>query len=355
MKQLKSLAAAAVLGIVGQGAAHAATCTPTGFVADAMNLTAAFVNPSEPVTGGLNATGCDIGVYYGAGRTGTVAAADIYGARYFGVINDGANVSVQYSAISNIGESPFNGAQHGIGIYFSAARGTKGSIANSFIWKYQKGGIVVSAQKTTTTISNNTVIGEGPVNYIAQNGIEVYGASANITGNTVSGNAYTGPNGVSSGGVLLVGGAYFGIPSATNNQVSKNTLIGNDVGVFDVNALTATAPVGTPTKNQILSNFAVDNVISNTTGNSPTMGYQAGISVFSNGDSVESNVICGVGYTGASTNAYSLNTIDTSGSVNVQVKSNSVCPSALPQVVGDAVASIPSASSLVGTALRASP
>ena len=57
------------------------------------------------------------------------------------------------------------------------------------------------------TISNNTVTGEGPVDYIAQNGIQLgYGAKATVTGNTVTGNAYTGANGASSGGILVVGG-----------------------------------------------------------------------------------------------------------------------------------------------------
>ena len=40
--------------------AGAATCTPTGFVRDNINLTAAQIGGT--VTGSLDATGCDIGV-----------------------------------------------------------------------------------------------------------------------------------------------------------------------------------------------------------------------------------------------------------------------------------------------------
>ena len=50
------------------GAAAAATCTTTGMVRDNIDLTAALKNPTAPVTGEVDATGCDIGVYYGPGR-----------------------------------------------------------------------------------------------------------------------------------------------------------------------------------------------------------------------------------------------------------------------------------------------
>jgi hypothetical protein len=355
MKRLNSVAVATLLGLTGASSAHAAaTCKQTGFVRDGINLTAAIINPTSTVTGDVNATGCDIGVFFGTGQQGTVDTADIYGATYFGVVNNGANVNVRNSSISNIGDVPFDGAQHGVGIYFYGGD-VQGQIANNIVWKYQKNGIAVSLVQTTIDISNNTVIGEGPVNYIAQNGIEVLGATARVRGNTVSGNAYTGPNVASAGGITLVGGAYFTAPPTTNTEVSKNTVVGNDVGVFDVNALSATSPVRTPTNNKIRNNVAIDNVITNTTGSSSTMGYQAGISVFSNGDSIDDNYICGLGYTGASTSAYSLHTIDTSGSASIEMKGNTVCPSALPAVVGAAIAVIPSASAAVAKAPHPSP
>ena len=315
MKRSNLIALATLLGVTGAGAAHAATCKQTGFVRDGINLTAAIINPSSTVTGDVDASGCGIGVFFGKGRQGIVNNANIYGATYFGVVNDDANVLVQNSTISNIGDSPFDGAQHGMGIYFYD-KGATGRIANNIVWKYQKNGIAVSMVQTKVDISNNTVIGEGPVEYIAQNGIEVFGATARVRGNIVSGNAYTGPNGASGGGVTLVGGAYFTSPPTTDTEVSENTVVGNDVGVFDVNELSASSPDRTPSNNQIRNNTAIDNVITNTSGESSTMGYQAGISVFSNGDSIDNNYICGLGYTGASTSAYSLHTIDTSGSAN---------------------------------------
>ena len=42
-------------------------------------------------------------------------------------------------------------------------------------------------------MTNNTVAGEGQIDYIAQNGIQFgYGASGSVTGNTITGNWWTG-------------------------------------------------------------------------------------------------------------------------------------------------------------------
>src|SRR5581483_123588 len=109
-------ATAAVLAAVTAGTAGAAvTCTPTGFVRDNMNLTAVLINPGK-VTGPVDATGCNIGVYYGPGSKGQVNKAEVFGANYFGIVNNGAKVDIQNSYVHDIGEHPFDGTQHGVGI-----------------------------------------------------------------------------------------------------------------------------------------------------------------------------------------------------------------------------------------------
>ena len=60
--------AAAFASTVGISSARAASCTPTGFVRDNIDLTAALINPTTPVTGTMDATGCNIGVYFGSGE-----------------------------------------------------------------------------------------------------------------------------------------------------------------------------------------------------------------------------------------------------------------------------------------------
>ena len=93
------------------------TCLPTGFYRDDINLTAAQIGGK--LTGDLDAAGCDIGVYYGPGTKGSVKKATIENARYFGVVNYRGKVDVKDSTISKIGDTPFNGNQHGVGILYT--------------------------------------------------------------------------------------------------------------------------------------------------------------------------------------------------------------------------------------------
>src|SRR4051812_37366334 len=44
-----------------------ATCTPTGYIRDSINMTAALINPVGTVSGDVDATGCNVGVYYDHG------------------------------------------------------------------------------------------------------------------------------------------------------------------------------------------------------------------------------------------------------------------------------------------------
>ena len=180
---------AAIAGLVASMAGVAAassTCTPTGFYRDGINLTAAMIGGN--VTGNLDATGCDIGVYYGPGAAGTVFGAKIANARYFGVVNDGGNVNVARSTISKIGNTPFDGAQHGVGIFYTtehvagSSSGTaRGMISGNTLPSYQKGGITVRGTGASATIEGNKVTGSGQVDYIAQNGIQVsFGATATV-------------------------------------------------------------------------------------------------------------------------------------------------------------------------------
>lgn len=282
-------------------------CTPTGFIRDAIDLTAAVIPTatSPNVRGVVNATGCNIGVYYGPGIKGSVRA-EVFGANYFGVVNNGSNITVSYSSIHNIGENPFNGVQHGVGIYFSYDIGAKGTISNNRISQYQKGGIVVTGSNSSATIANNIVAGLGPVNFIAQNGIEVgEGAKGTITENTVTGNSYTGPGFASSGGILVFGGACYGVPLTVGTKIQYNTLKGNDVGVFlsnlnvDSNNNCTVLPA-TPTNILTNENIIKNDAVNNTTGGNllgAPGGYQAGISDEGNGDRLTDNKICGVGYT----------------------------------------------------------
>lgn len=232
--RLARIAAALVIAIPAglsiTTTAAAATCLPTTFSRDGFNLTAAQIGGT--VSGSLDATGCDIGVYFPT--PGSVASgAQIFGARYFGVVNDGTSVTVEGASIHNIGNNPFDGTQHGVGIYFT--NGGSGAIDGNTVSAYQKGGIVVNGASTTASVTNNTVSGLGPVVFIAQNGIQVSrGAVATVRGNSISDNFYTGEVGVgpNPGGQNPEGWEYFStglllFQAGDGTKTSDNHFSGN--------------------------------------------------------------------------------------------------------------------------------
>lgn len=186
-----------------------AVCTPTDFYRDGINMTAALINPPL-VNTTVDATGCNIGVYYSPGSTGTIDGAEIFGADYYGVVNRQGTVNITDSAIHDIGETPPNGSQHGVAVYYATVDNgsasiqpqcmtgsTTGSIDGSTVSGYQKGGITANCAGTNVTVTDNTVTGLGRVDFIAQNGIQFgFGASGIVRGNTITDNFYTGSGGV---------------------------------------------------------------------------------------------------------------------------------------------------------------
>ncbi len=301
-------------------ASAATSCTATGFSRDGKNLTAALINPSGTVSGDVDATGCDIGVFYGAGATGTVNGADIHNATYFGVVNDGGAVTVKNSSIHEIGDSPFSGDQHGVAVYWVYGSAATGSIENNKIWDYQKGGIVVNGVGSSADVSGNTVTGFGPVDFIAQNGIQIgYGATATVMRNTVTGNSYTGTSTV-SGGIIVVGGPCYGDGEAytTGTQIVGNTVVNNDVGIWltNIQADCLSAPT-TATNVKVVNNTISNDAVNNNYGG---FGYQAGVADQGYNDKIIHNTISGAGYNPATSATAYLVAIDAASSFTNKVK-----------------------------------
>jgi hypothetical protein len=339
------------LGLSLAGPAAAQACTVTGFIVDTINMTAAEINPGD-VTGVVDATGCNIGIYYDDGFAnagtvgGTVSAASITGSpNYFGIVANGGGghaaltVNVTNSTVDNVSESPLNGVQHGNAIFYinastnpavddsrtcSNTGSTTGTVSGNTVTGYQKNGITVKCPGVSVTISGNTVTGAGETTAIAQNGIELgLGAIGTVTSNMVSGNEYTGLNDASSTGVLIFGGAGVGGALAINEQVTGNTLTDNDIGIDSVNCnADCSAPPKAPTKtnNIIMSNTLSRADVANISGCGGTQGYQAGIQDLGRSDQISKNTISGNGYktngvdcTGIGTTA-AVFAIDTTGS-----------------------------------------
>lgn len=297
--KLRMLGLAAVLllagsiGGLGAGAAHAdANCTATGFAwGGNPDLTAALINPPETVSGEIDATGCDVAVFFSAGTTGRVNKADIHGALYIGVLAKDAAVDVLNSSIHEIGDSPLTGNQRGVAIYYRD--GATGKISGNHLWNYQKGGIVANFTGTNVRVMNNTVEGQGAVGYIAQNGIQIgYGATAAVMRNTVTGHSYTGTSTV-SGGIIVVGGPLYGEDYSTNVQIVGNSVANNDIGIFLTN-ITATGDAPDVATNiKVINNTISSEALTN---NYLGFGYQAGISDVGNNDKIINNRISGPGY-----------------------------------------------------------
>lgn len=265
-KQVGMFVGAVVLAFVLSGVstlqhariAEANGCTPTGFFRDSINMTAKSINPGN-VSGEVDATGCNIGVYFDNGSS-VVKNSDVHGANYFGILVNGdvnsVAVDVINSSVHQIGESPFNGAQHGVGIYYRAlgVGSATGNVRGNEVYDYQKGGIVTSGSGAVVNISDNEITGLANVPFIAQNGIQVsYGATGQVMRNVVNGNWYTGASWASTGilvfqsssvqvgsntlsgnqtGIAIETWCYLGGPaSASNNQVVNNSVSGSQYGI----------------------------------------------------------------------------------------------------------------------------
>ena len=274
---------AALLAAALPAAASATTCTSTGF----RGLTAAQIG--GPVAGTLNATGCDIGAYFDAANPGGVSGAAIFGANDFGVIVNGDNgpvsVSVTNSSIHDVGW---------LGIYYRAYLGgaAAGQISGNQIWNYGGEGIVTNGPGTNVQIQNNNVTGSNGASWNV--GIQVgFGASASVTGNTVSDNlSYV------SGGIVVVGGPGYGTctggipcPYTLGTQIVGNTLTDNDIGVWLSNCADSSCGTTsqTATNIKVVNNMITDSYVWNGY-------YQAGVSDVGNNDKIIANVISGAGY-----------------------------------------------------------
>lgn len=151
-------------------------------------------------------------------------------------VKGGANASLGDMAITNIADTPFSGCQNGVAIEVGRlADNTTGTatIHKVAVSGYQKNGITVDNTGSNATITDSTIIGQGPTTVTAQNGIQVSrGATATITNDTIRNNYYS-PETALATGILL----YNAGPVTINND----TVTGN------LSGLALTKPTSLPT------------------------------------------------------------------------------------------------------------
>jgi hypothetical protein len=211
--------------------------------------------------------------------------------RLRGVMFKGASGSISNLRVLNINQGP-SGCQEGNAIEVrndgDSATTTRVTVDSNTVTGYQKTGIVCNFD-VNVTVTNNTVSGGGPVSYIARNGIQLgWGATGMIKRNTVSGNSYTGQD--VSGGIIVVGGPYYGEAYCVGVQVMQNTITNNDIGAFLSQADIGFAAPATATNIKVVNNTISNSAVTN------GYVYQAGVSDVGNNDKIVSNTISGAGY-----------------------------------------------------------
>jgi parallel beta-helix repeat protein len=186
------------------------------------------VNIAPPAT----LTGTQALVWVDGARNVTIDGFTIAGpssSLNYGIeVDAGGSALITDNHITNIRHAPLDGVQTGVGILIGSGPGETFSggsavISGNLIDRYQKGGIVVLDPHSVVAVLDNTIVGSGPTGVISQNGIQVSdGASAVVTGNSVSGNVYTGTDDQGTGILLISPGTV---------SVVSNRVFNNQVGI----------------------------------------------------------------------------------------------------------------------------
>ncbi len=170
----------------------------------------------------------------GRGYPGCMSGYD----RFYGIYYLNASGKIQWNKVLHVKHpAGYEGCQSGGGIYVLSRDGGTSDvwIENNRVKDFQKNGITANTYYGTGTtvahIKKNRVIGWGPTDKIAQNGIQIgFGASGSIyNNNLVAGVDYTGGYWVSSGYLLYdVEGAQILSSRATDSQVAVYLAWAND-------------------------------------------------------------------------------------------------------------------------------
>lgn len=166
----------------------------------------------------------------GAGRSGCQSGVS----RFSGIrFHDQASGAITHNTIVDVHlPSGLLGCQEGVGIEVRDLDASDGSttvgVMDNTVVSYQKGGIVGNGEGVNARVSGNTVVGFGPTNVIAQNGIQFgFAAAGTADGNYIQGNFFADPT-FASAGILV-----FGFQQGSNVQIPKtNVFVGNQVDIL---------------------------------------------------------------------------------------------------------------------------
>jgi hypothetical protein len=145
------------------------------------------------------------------------------GQGYVGVYYHDASGSMTNDTVSAVELPPaLFGCQAGLGVYVttdsSSVTTSSLTMKADNVNTYDKNGITCDDPGTVCTIKSTTVTGIGSTPLIAQNGIQIWAASATLTSDVVTDNTYDGPSFPAAG--ILIGNPYRLV--LKHNQVTHN-------------------------------------------------------------------------------------------------------------------------------------
>ncbi|MBD3348784.1 MAG: hypothetical protein GF400_06270, partial [Candidatus Eisenbacteria bacterium] len=133
--------------------------------------------------------------------------------------------SLNDATVINVMETPFSGAQHGVGVYANNDGGGPYALTltDVDVEDFQKNGVTLAGAGLTATLTRVDAVGQGHTSVTAQNGIQVSsGAEATLEDCTVSDIGYTGTGWVACGFLFIEAGQVdmTGSCSVSNSQTS---------------------------------------------------------------------------------------------------------------------------------------
>lgn len=207
----------------------------------------------------------------GSGNGVTGCSPDVVGILYQNSQGTLNHVTTRNQFIGPEGGS-LSGCQSGEGIFAETNSGDWTlTVENSSVHDFQKNGITGNGTGTTLNATTNYIVGQGPTNGAAENGIQIaFGATGTVTGNYVTDNVWApdvfGDTSDAAAGILLY--------DTSGSPTVKNNIVGNTQFGIAVATDTGLAGATTISGNKVFG----------------TRFYDA-IDVCSNGNFVETNIV----------------------------------------------------------------
>ncbi len=145
--------------------------------------------------------------------------------RFVGVGFWNAGGSMSELDILNVIDTPFSGAQHGVGVYSYNDTGGPYSIdmIDVHVEDFQKTAVALAGSGLVVDLENVSTVGAGPTTITAQNGIQVsYGPTGTLNNCYVEGVCYTGASWTASGYLMYGGDA----------DITNSVVTGSETSVY---------------------------------------------------------------------------------------------------------------------------